>query len=137
MNEDWKNAFGILMCREICDGTGARICEGAPSTCSSCKMGCHYKIKTIMVTVYILVIRLITSHLIWIYTVCKGICFGLLGRNLCYYDSFHHSNSLILYKTTIRGATLYSKFYNFITIKIFNLQMDKCFYVSTVTHNAY
>ena len=23
------------MCREICDGTGAGICDGAPSTCSS------------------------------------------------------------------------------------------------------
>ena len=25
MDEDWRNAFGILMCREICDGTGAGI----------------------------------------------------------------------------------------------------------------
>ena len=38
MNDDWKNAFGILMpmmCRELCDGAGAGICDGAPSTCSS------------------------------------------------------------------------------------------------------
>ena len=35
MNEDWRNAFGILMCREIWDGAGAWICDGAPSTCSS------------------------------------------------------------------------------------------------------
>ena len=35
MNEDWRNAFVILMCREICDGTGAGICNGMPSTCSS------------------------------------------------------------------------------------------------------
>ena len=35
MNEDWSNAFGILMCREICDGAGAGICDGVPSTCSS------------------------------------------------------------------------------------------------------
>ena len=35
MNEDWRNAFGILMCREICDGAGARICDGVSSTCSS------------------------------------------------------------------------------------------------------
>ena len=24
MNEDWRNAFGILMCREICDGVLAQ-----------------------------------------------------------------------------------------------------------------
>ena len=35
MDEDWRNTFGILMCREICNGSGARICDGAPSTCSS------------------------------------------------------------------------------------------------------
>ena len=35
MNEDCRKAFGILMCREICDGTGAGICDGAPSTWSS------------------------------------------------------------------------------------------------------
>ena len=35
MNEDWRNAFGNLMCREICDGAGAGIRDGAPSTCSS------------------------------------------------------------------------------------------------------
>ena len=23
MDEDWRNAFGILMCTKICDGTGA------------------------------------------------------------------------------------------------------------------
>ena len=35
MDEDWRNAFGILMCTEICDGTGAGICDGSPLTCSS------------------------------------------------------------------------------------------------------
>ena len=35
MNEDWRNAFGFFMCREICDGTGAGIFDGTPSTCSS------------------------------------------------------------------------------------------------------
>ena len=35
MNENWRNAFGSLMCREICDGTGAGRCDGSPSTCSS------------------------------------------------------------------------------------------------------
>ena len=35
MNEAWRNAFGILMCWEICDGAGAGTCDGAPSTCSS------------------------------------------------------------------------------------------------------
>ena len=35
MDEDWRNAFGILMCMEICDGAGAGICDGLPSTCSS------------------------------------------------------------------------------------------------------
>ena len=38
MDEDWWNAFGILMCREICDGAGMGICDGAPSTCSSFNM---------------------------------------------------------------------------------------------------
>ena len=35
MNEDWRNAFGILMCTEVCDSTSMGICDGAPSTCSS------------------------------------------------------------------------------------------------------
>ena len=35
MDEDWRNAFGILICTEICDGAGAGICDGAASTCSS------------------------------------------------------------------------------------------------------
>ena len=35
MDEDWRNTFGILMCAEICDGAGAGICDGAPSTWSS------------------------------------------------------------------------------------------------------
>ena len=35
MDEDWRNAFVILMCMEICDGAGAGICDGSPSTCSS------------------------------------------------------------------------------------------------------
>ena len=34
MDEDWRGAFGILMCTEICDGAGAGICDGEPSTCS-------------------------------------------------------------------------------------------------------
>ena len=38
MDEDWRNAFGILMCTEICDGAGAGICDGSPSTCSSLVM---------------------------------------------------------------------------------------------------
>ena len=33
MDEDWRNAFGILMCAGICDATGAGICNGVPSTC--------------------------------------------------------------------------------------------------------
>ena len=32
MDEDWRNAFGILMCMEICDGAGTGICDGTPST---------------------------------------------------------------------------------------------------------
>ena len=35
MDEDWRNTFGIFMCTEICDGPGAEICDGSPSTCSS------------------------------------------------------------------------------------------------------
>ena len=35
MDEDWRNAFEILMCTEICDGAGVGICDGVPSTCSS------------------------------------------------------------------------------------------------------
>ena len=38
MDEDWRNAFGILMCRYICDGAGTGICDGVPSTCSSLRM---------------------------------------------------------------------------------------------------
>ena len=33
MDEDWRNAFGILMSIEICDGAGAGICYGEPLTC--------------------------------------------------------------------------------------------------------
>ena len=36
MDEDWRNTFGILMCTEIYDGAGVEICDGAPSTYSSC-----------------------------------------------------------------------------------------------------
>ena len=35
IDEDRRNAFEILMCAEIGDGTGAGICNGVPSTCSS------------------------------------------------------------------------------------------------------
>ena len=35
MDEDWRNAFGILMCIEIGDGADVGICDGAPLTCSS------------------------------------------------------------------------------------------------------
>ena len=35
MDEDWRNAFEILMCSVICDDAGVGICDGAPSTCSS------------------------------------------------------------------------------------------------------
>ena len=34
MDEDWRNAFGNLMCTKICNGAGAGICNGAPSTCT-------------------------------------------------------------------------------------------------------
>ena len=30
MDEDWRNAFGISMCAEICDDAGMGICNGAP-----------------------------------------------------------------------------------------------------------
>ena len=29
------NAFGVLMCAEICDGASTGICDGVPLTCSS------------------------------------------------------------------------------------------------------
>ena len=35
MDEDWRNIFGILMCMEVCDGTGMGICNGMPLTCSN------------------------------------------------------------------------------------------------------
>ena len=35
MDEDWRNIFGILMCKEVCDGTGMGICNDMPSTCSN------------------------------------------------------------------------------------------------------
>ena len=41
MDEDWRNAFGILMCAEICNGTDVGICNGAPSTCYSSVMSSH------------------------------------------------------------------------------------------------
>ena len=40
MDEDWRNAFGILMCAEICNGIGPGICNGAPMTCSSYTCTC-------------------------------------------------------------------------------------------------
>ena len=30
MDEDWGNAIGSLICKEICDGAGAGICDSAP-----------------------------------------------------------------------------------------------------------
>ena len=35
MDEDWRNAFGILMYPEICDGAGVGIGNDTPLTCSS------------------------------------------------------------------------------------------------------
>ena len=35
MDEDWRNAFGILMCMEIRDGAGVGSCDDSPLTCSS------------------------------------------------------------------------------------------------------
>ena len=35
MDEGWRNAFGILMYREIYDGAGAEICDDTPLTCST------------------------------------------------------------------------------------------------------
>ena len=35
MDEDWRNAFGILMCAGICNGACVGICDGSPSSCSS------------------------------------------------------------------------------------------------------
>ena len=35
MDEDWRNAFGILLWAEIYNGAGAGICDGAPLTCCS------------------------------------------------------------------------------------------------------
>ena len=35
MDEDWRNAFGILISTEICDGAGVGIYDGSPSACSS------------------------------------------------------------------------------------------------------
>ena len=48
MDEDLRNAFGILMCTEICDGTGVGICDDAPSTCFSLRvhMRCRHKFIT-------------------------------------------------------------------------------------------
>ena len=43
MDGDWRNTFGILMCREICDGAGMGICDGVPSTCSSLLYIVSYK----------------------------------------------------------------------------------------------
>ena len=35
MAVDWRNASGVLMSAELCDGAGMEICDGVPSTCSS------------------------------------------------------------------------------------------------------
>ena len=35
MDQDWRIAFGILMCTEMCDVAGPRICGGVPFICSS------------------------------------------------------------------------------------------------------
>ena len=35
MDEDWRNAFGILMCVEICDGSSVGLWNGVILTCSS------------------------------------------------------------------------------------------------------
>ena len=35
MDEDWRNAFGIMTCTKICDGDGAGICDDTSLTCSS------------------------------------------------------------------------------------------------------
>ena len=43
MDEDWRNAFGILMCAAICGGASAGICDGAPSTGSSFYLLLLYK----------------------------------------------------------------------------------------------
>ena len=43
MDEDWRNAFGILMCTEICEGAGMGICDGWPSTCSSLNLMLPWK----------------------------------------------------------------------------------------------
>ena len=29
MDEDWRNTLGVFMCAEICDDTGAGMCDGA------------------------------------------------------------------------------------------------------------
>ena len=42
MDEDWRNAFGILMCAGICDGTGAGIYDGMALTCCSYHYHHHY-----------------------------------------------------------------------------------------------
>ena len=48
MDEDWRNAFGILMCTEICYGAGTGICNGVPSTCSSIDWKASFFIGRIM-----------------------------------------------------------------------------------------
>ena len=44
MDGDWRRVFGIFKCTEICDGAGTLICDGLPSTCSSCVLWVLYDI---------------------------------------------------------------------------------------------
>ena len=52
MDEDWRNIFGILMCMEVCDGTGMGICNGMPSTCSNFDWAVKLQTNHLLLTVY-------------------------------------------------------------------------------------
>ena len=76
MTEDWRNAFGILMCTEICDRAGVGIWDGVPSTCSSFKINFKKKKSP---QEYHQSFKQFRSRsgptclgLIWVQTVCKG-----------------------------------------------------------------
>ena len=62
MDEDWRNAFGILMCTEICDGTGMGICDGAPLSSSSLYCGCSID-KEGKLPLHLLIPNRIQSHI--------------------------------------------------------------------------
>ena len=72
MANDWRNAFGILMCAETCDGASAGICNGAPSTCSSFSMK-TYEVLLMSIPQHIFAWR-DKKNILWIPLLSEAMC---------------------------------------------------------------